>query len=119
MVFRKFHGVRLQPSTIKNLSKEEIVENIRSYLDEALAVVPCINNKNKRPTSCRCVSVLSMDDGIVEEAVTMLNNYEQRSVKERQLFLHGILAHGLVEKENNLREKKRTILPVTRSYNYR
>ena len=103
----------------KKLSREEIIENIRSYLDEVLAVVPCVNNKNKRPTSCRCVSVLSMDDGIFEEAVNMLNDYEQRNVKERQLFLHGILTHGLIEKENNLREKKRTILPVTRSYNYR
>ena len=46
---------------------------------------------------------------MTDELLDLLARFEERSLKERQLFLFGILTHGFIEKEINGRGKKKEL----------
>ena len=101
---------RSNPFTVsrnKKLTREEIDRNIRHFVETTISVIPCINQKNNRRTACRCFSVFSGNDALVNSLVGLLENFEKLNGKERQLFLHGVLTHGFIEKDSIARGNKR------------
>ena len=102
---------RSNPFTVsrnQKLTREEINRNIRHFAETTISVIPCVNQKSNRRTACRCFEVFSGNDPLVDKLVALLQKFEKLSGKERQLFLHGVLTHGFIEKDRIERGKKRT-----------
>ena len=83
----------------KKLSPEEIKENLRTYINQNL-IVPCLNKNSKRRTTCRCLDVFLMNDDLVDQLLLLLERFEGLNLKERRLFLHGVITHGFITKKS-------------------
>ena len=101
---------RSNPFTVsrnKTLTREEINRNIRHFAETTISVIPCVNQKSNRRTACRCFEIFSGNDALINKLVGLLEKFEKLNGKERQLFLHGVLTHGFIEKDSFARGNKR------------
>lgn len=98
-------------TTIRNkgVSKEQIRSNIVEFVHNFLSEHDrCINPRNRRPTGCRCLDVFRTSEGSLIQLIEKLAKYESKTTNERQLFLHGVLTHANLRKEE-LRRGERKI----------
>ena len=99
----------------KGLCKEEICSNIcvfvNNYLNEHDR---CINPRNKRLIGCKCLDIFRRNEESFNQFIEKLVKYESKKPEERQLFLHGVLTHANLRKEELHRgEKKMAINTMT------
>ena len=93
---------RLNPyskSRNKKLSVEEKKANLRTFVNQNL-IVPCLNQNSNRRTTCDCLDVFLHNDDLVDQLLLLLERFEDLNQKERQLFLHGVITHGFIAKQN-------------------
>jgi len=93
---------RLNPyskSRNKKLSVEEKKGNLRTFVNQNL-IVPCLNQNSNRRTACDCLDVFLSNDDLVDQLLLLLERFEGLNQKERQLFLHGVITHGFIAKQN-------------------
>ena len=109
---------RVSPFTAirnKGLSKEDIRSNIRVFVNNFLnGHDRCINPRNRRPTGCQCLDIFRRNEESLDQFIEKLVKYESKKPEERQLFLHGVLTHANLRKEELRRgEKKMAINAMT------
>ena len=93
---------RLNPyskSRNKKLSAEQKQENLRKFVNQNL-IVPFLNQNSNRRTTCQCLDLFLCNDDLVDQLLLLLERFEGLNQKERQLFLHGVITHGFIAKQN-------------------
>ena len=93
---------RLNPyskSRNKKLSAEQKQENLRTFVNQNL-IVPYLNQNSNRRTTCQCLDLFLCNDDLVDQLLLLLERFEGLNQKERQLFLHGVITHGFIAKQN-------------------
>ena len=102
---------RLSPFTVvknKKLSKDDIHMKIHDHMKNLIdGHSNCMNVNNKRPTSCSSITKFR-DDNCFDQLLEKLEKYESKDTEERKLFLHGVLTHGNLKKEELKRGAKRS-----------
>ena len=102
---------RLSPFAVvknKNLSKDDIHVKIHDHMKNLIdGHSNCINVNNKRPTSCTCITMFR-DNNCFDQLLEKLEKYESKDTEGRKLFLHGVLTHGNLKKEELKRGAKRS-----------
>lgn len=81
------------------LSAEQKQENLRTFVNQNLTV-PCLNQNSNRRATCQCLDVFLCNDDLVDQLLLLLERFEGLNQKERQLFLHGVITHGFIAKQN-------------------
>ena len=81
------------------LSCEQKKENLRSFVNKNL-IVPCLNQNSNRRTTCHCLEVFLHNEDLIDQLILLLERFEGLNQKERQLFLHGVITHGFIAKQN-------------------
>ena len=92
----------------RKLSRAEIYTKINDYAYEIIHEHEyCINFNNKRDTGCNCKNAFQ-DPNTFGRLVQKLDKYYAADTKGRQNFLHSVLTHGNLRKEEQRRGGKRT-----------
>ena len=92
----------------RKLTRAEIYSNINDYVYELIYQNDsCINFNNKRNTTYRCKNTFE-DPHTFGCLIRKLDMYCAADSKGRQLFLHGVLTHGNLRKEDQRRGEKRS-----------
>ena len=88
----------------------KLCNKIYDYLKEL------INNQNnylnctyRRPTSCRWIATFR-DDNCFDQLLEKFEKYETKHTEGQKLFLHRVLTHGNLNKEELYKGKKRSCL---------
>ena len=86
-------------SNNKTLSREQIRTNIQDFTSKLTENKDhCRNVNNKHNTACQCIMKLQNED-VFEQLITKLVKYELNDSNGRKLFLHGVVTHGNLRKE--------------------
>ena len=97
-------------SNNKSLSRDQIRTNIEDFASKLIENKDhCRNVNNKRNTACQYITKLQNED-VFEKLITKLVKYESNDSNGRKLFLHGVLTHGNLRKEELRRGEKRVAI---------
>lgn len=97
-------------SNNKSLSRDQIRTNIEDFASKLIENKDhCRNVNNKRNTACQCITKLQNED-VFEKLINKLVKYESNDTNGRKLFLHGVLTHGNLRKEELRRGEKRVAI---------
>ena len=97
-------------SNNKPLSREQICMNIEYYASKLTENRDhCRNVNNQRDTGCQCIKRLQNEDTFAQ-LVSKLEKYESKDSNGRKLFLHGVLTHGNLKKDELRRGERRVAI---------
>ena len=69
----------------------------------------CRNANNQRNTGCQCIKKIVNTDTL-EQLISTLERFESNDTNGQKLFLHGVLTHGILRKEELRRGERRVAI---------